>query len=75
VIKVGEGSTPECPGSAENPEAEPGNLCVYETVNIGETKLQVSNSIAGGLFGATLFSGIPDESDYEFDGTWAVTAK
>jgi hypothetical protein len=29
-MEQGEKTTPECPGSVEEPSAEPGNLCVYE---------------------------------------------
>jgi hypothetical protein len=31
IFEAGEASTPNCPGSAEEPKAEPGFLCVYTT--------------------------------------------
>jgi hypothetical protein len=73
VIEVGEGPTAECPGSAEDPQAAPGNLCVYEERNEGTT-LEAFVETGDGRLGAVLFSNIPDNTDYEFDGSWAVTA-
>jgi hypothetical protein len=74
LIKISDPSTPQCPGEVENPQAAPGNLCVYEERNDSGTPLEVINEIADGRFGAVLFADIPDNTDYEFEGTWAVTA-
>jgi len=35
VLAVGEGETTECPGTVSNPEAVPGNLCIYSTARAG----------------------------------------
>jgi len=74
VIKVGGTATVPCPGSAESPKAEPGNLCVYETEKVGGTELEAQNLVAGGRFGAVLSSFVAENNAYHFAGTWAVTA-
>jgi hypothetical protein len=74
VIEVGDPSTPACPGDVDNPQAAPGNLCVYEQRNDSATELEVFNEISDGRFGAVLFADLADNTDYEFEGTWAVTA-
>ncbi len=74
VIGVSAKATSACPGSAKDPRAEPGNLCVYETRDEGELELTASNDIAGGKFGAVLSAKVPSEADFEFAGTWAVSA-
>jgi hypothetical protein len=74
VIPIGGGGTPACPGSSANPQAAPGQLCVYQTRNDSGTTLELFNEIEGGRFGAVLFADLPDNTDFEFEGTWAVTA-
>ena len=74
VIDIGGGMTAECPGTSADPQAAPGNLCVYQTRNDSGTSVGAFNVIAGGLFGAVLFADLPDNTNFEFDGTWAVTA-
>jgi hypothetical protein len=75
VIPIGGGGTAACPGSSADPQAAPGQLCVYQTRNDSGTPLVVFNQIAGGRFGAVLFASVVGPStDFEFDGTWAVTA-
>ncbi len=74
VIGVGAKATTACPGSSKDPRAEPGNLCVYETQDEGELELNASNEIAGGRYGAVLSAKVPAETDFDFAGTWAVSA-
>lgn len=74
VIDVGGAATSTCPGSAANPQAAPGQLCVYQTANISQTPLLAFNSIAGGRFGVQLLSPVSANVSYDFAGTWAVTA-
>jgi hypothetical protein len=74
VIAVGGASTAACPGTAANPQAAPGNLCVYQTRNDGNQAFSVINNVQGGRFGPSLFFPIAANADYEFEGTWAVTA-
>jgi hypothetical protein len=74
VIDIGGGMTEKCPGTSANPQAAPGQLCVYQVRNDSGTPVQALNQIEGGLFGAVLFASVPDNTNFEFDGTWAVTA-
>lgn len=74
LIEEGEGPTADCPGSPGDPQAAPGNLCVYEARNDSATKLNVLESETGGKLGALLFADIPENTNFEFDGSWAVTA-
>jgi collagen triple helix repeat protein len=74
--QVGAEPTEECPGSATNPQAAPGNLCVYAKALGGS-----ASKTPVGDFVIDLTSGIT----YEFElaggafgfgrGTWAVTPK
>jgi hypothetical protein len=74
VIDIGGGGTTECPGTSADPQAAAGNLCVYQTRNDSGNTVGAFNEIEGGLFGAVLFSSVPDNTDFQFNGTWAVTA-
>ncbi len=74
VIAVAGAPTAQCPGTAENPLAAPGSLCVYQTRNDSSTPLQAEPEIAKGHYGAVLFAAVTAGSDFEFNGTWAVTA-
>jgi hypothetical protein len=82
LIQMGAASTTECPGSTPNPEAAPGNLCLYE--NRHENVLRGSDCAdAGGnaapcgtatRFGASVFIEAEAASSFFVEGTWAVTA-
>ncbi len=68
-LKEGEGKTVECPGTAAEPKAEKGFLCLY-TVEENEQHLSGSTASAFGaqlIFGGE-FAGLPT------GGSWAVTA-
>src|SRR5213078_79225 len=43
VIPVGGPPTGACPGTAENPSAAGGNLCIYETKLVGTTGFGLSD--------------------------------
>jgi hypothetical protein len=72
--QASKGEVPECPGtSAANPEAEPGNLCLYEEV--------LQNLEPPTLFGVEPRSGsqlsfevLDIENPARTSGVWAVTA-
>jgi hypothetical protein len=72
----------ECLGSKEVPTAEPGNLCVYASLeaNVGSFNGLISNpGVPGqeetaGTTGATLGVFVLGEGNIEAGGTWAVTA-
>jgi hypothetical protein len=82
LIQEGGASTTECPGSATNPRAAPGNLCLYE--NFHENVRPGSDCASGGgrgnpcgtatRFGATVFIEAEGENSFFTEGTWAVTA-
>jgi hypothetical protein len=74
VIAIGGGPTANCPGTSANPQAAPGNLCVYQTRNDSSDSLSANNEIEDGRLGALLFASVSDNSDFQFNGTWAVTA-
>jgi S-layer homology domain len=64
--------TAECPGSVGTPLAAPGFLCFYandDQTNV--TGLDTRTTLFGARFFAT---GVPADSNYEVEGTWAVTA-
>lgn len=71
-----EGNVANCPGTPLNPEAKPGNLCVYEAfINEGF----FSSFLTEGSekpFGARLqFAGFGSGSNPLAKGSWAVTAE
>jgi hypothetical protein len=73
-LKEGEGETAECPGTAKDPEAAPGELCVY---TLQESEIQYIAG-AGGfpavtVAGAGLFFQVKP-GGVAF-GTFAVTAE
>ena len=74
VIDVGGQSSAECPGSASDPQAMPGHVCVYQSRNDSGTALGAANDVADGRFGTLLFADMNDNTDFQFDGTWAATA-
>ncbi len=82
LISSGGAPTPSCPGSADDPQAAPGHLCVYERIN-SNTSFQCPVRVtAPGLVCAT--QGDPfgagvgissSEAGLSYSvGTWAVTA-
>jgi hypothetical protein len=80
LVKVGTQSPGECTGTANDPQAAPGHLCVYESY--------VSNTVARGItgpgfddtasrFGFTAFANHTQQTItplFGFRATWAVTA-
>jgi hypothetical protein len=75
-----------CPGSASDPKAEPGYLCVYPGYSFN-----ITNSVLNGWYGASngsstcdndgcrngimVYADVADPSEYaEISGSWAVTA-
>jgi hypothetical protein len=70
IIDVSGAATTACPGSATNPQATAGNLCVYQSRNDGGLTFQVTDA---NRFGAAFYFPIATSTSYEFEGTWAVT--
>jgi len=80
-IASGGPAVPECPGTAENPQANPGHLCVYEAVSAGTTGTFLCNPVQGTCNdGVTRFGGYVRTdatgtgAGTRTTGTWAVTA-
>jgi hypothetical protein len=74
-------STAACPGSAANPEAAPGNLCVYQALRsnvssdcIAELTSAPSNCNLSDKFGTGVFTTAAAAGRVENRGSWAVTA-
>jgi hypothetical protein len=73
LIAVGAPSTEACPGSAENPTAKAGDLCLYgEREDLGIE--YENNTGAHGHFGFFTYSTAAKGDNFEYYGTWAVTA-
>jgi Collagen triple helix repeat (20 copies) len=69
--------TPECPGSVSNPEAVPGQVCIYakEVKNASgpfNNIISISQDLTSGIIAEFL---IETEGEGWGSGTWAVTAK
>ena len=73
-IKVGGSATAECPGSISTPLAAPGNLCIYEGRDDNGFPTGALLEPNTKRFGALLFVNATASSDYEVEGTYAVTA-
>ena len=77
-------TTTECSGSASEPTAEKGNLCIYEKENFLSPKLELALLAGGtgseGVAAAGTFLDFKTEGEGQFGvlasakGTWAVTA-
>jgi hypothetical protein len=79
-LEAGASSTAECPGSAVEPKAAEGNLCVYFGAGREATHLEIFNpghagTLEGGAAtsGAALWVGVANVGAWG-QGTWAVTA-
>ncbi len=73
TVKEGETPSSQCPGTAQAPAAEPGNLCIFvtNTLNVhGGGPESVIPRVDG--FALTAFS--QEKGPILFEGTWAVTA-
>jgi hypothetical protein len=79
---VPSGSTPPagCPGTASNPQADPGFLCVYENSNVGTTNTVICNPVSNtcgvpaSRFGGYLRTdSTGTAASTRTVGTWAVT--
>ena len=85
VIPDGGASTAACPGTATDPEAAPGNLCIYvgATSNVGAAPGAIGVFTGDGVdccpntdrYGAVLYATSVTQANpmYAY-GTWAVTA-
>lgn len=85
VIEEGGASTAACPGTATDPEAAPGNLCIYvgSTGNVGTDPDDIGVFTGDGVdccpntdrYGAVLYAtSVTQANEMHAYGTWAVTA-
>jgi hypothetical protein len=77
--QAGSAPTPSCPGSATNPKAAPGNLCVYESISSNRGAVQIFTGTTGSYPAASKWGAgvwlIPAAAGNAYSyGTWAVTA-
>jgi hypothetical protein len=69
-----------CPGSADDPQAQPGQLCIYEGAQENRDVLALTNPVGGvdgtaSRFGVDVFTRPTDTTERAIsEGTWAVTA-
>jgi hypothetical protein len=79
LVLAGAEPPTQCPGSAAAPAAAPGNLCVYEAVDVnatGQALVDPSTNLLGeaSRYGATVQAVSSDVGYFVSTGTWAVTA-
>jgi hypothetical protein len=72
-LKSTEKETPECPGTAEEPRAGPGQLCVYAQSELSVPTLNVASK-SYGAYVVELFPGGAEPGGVAV-GSWAVTAE
>lgn len=74
------GSDPKCPGTPTNPQATPGNVCVYEARSINLSSVQTNETVgtfAGSTaarFGFKVLAVAAAAGFMTVEGSWAVTA-
>ncbi|HEY0277389.1 MAG TPA: hypothetical protein VGC32_03880 [Solirubrobacterales bacterium] len=77
IVLAGESASTECPGSAAEPAAAPGNLCIYET-EVQNTTSEIPSTIQTPVHSAGVVLEFQTKSPATFSwgrGSWAVTAK
>ncbi|MDX6645485.1 MAG: hypothetical protein QOK40_1212 [Miltoncostaeaceae bacterium] len=79
LVPAGGVAPTQCPGSATAPAAAPGNLCVYESVDVnatGQALVDPATNLLGeaSRYGATVQAVSSDVGYFVSTGTWAVTA-
>jgi hypothetical protein len=79
IIKAGAASTAACPGSVSDPQASPGNFCLYEKVADNVSFLGVGDPTTdtGGAFsrfGGNVNLDATAAGLFDGEGSWAVTA-
>jgi hypothetical protein len=79
VILKGETPPAECPGTAADPQAQPGNLCVYEGDDTNRASVDVRDETTGvdgktNPYGVGVWEKSTAIGESISGGTWAVTA-
>jgi hypothetical protein len=76
-VPLGQQPPPQCPGSAANPQAIAGALCVFESTaaNVtGQTIVNESGVAGANTFGAAVAVSAAGAGATESQGSWAATA-
>jgi len=73
-VNLGAVAPPECPGSGANPQAQAGNLCLYETFNNNVTAVRGVQAVSDPKSGAEVFIHSAAAGSYYTFGSWAVTS-
>jgi hypothetical protein len=76
-VPMGGPSTAACPGTAANPSATGGNLCIYELTIVGATGMALpsgANPVTVTRFGVPGVLATGNPTDYIARAAWAVTA-
>lgn len=71
IVRVKGPSTASCPGSTEKPAAAAGKLCLYSERETGG--LEAENNTAP-HFGFFTFTETEKGENFQYEGTWALTA-
>jgi hypothetical protein len=72
---IADGAIPpaQCPGTAANPQAAPGHLCVYESGNHNNNLVEIGSGSDKYGFGVLVYASTGVSSEWSI-GSWAVTA-
>jgi hypothetical protein len=80
-IPVGGVAPAACPGTAAEPKAAPGHLCIYEGVASNVAFESFEDPVTGGTgsttrtFGEEVVGFSAAAGDYDSSGSWALTAR
>ena len=79
-IAYGASAPTACRGTPSDPQADPGHLCVYESVPASNSSGRVFDPLSGAdntanKFGAGVTATSDGAGDFRVRGTWAVTAR
>jgi len=73
-LAPGAAPTTQCPGSLADPQAAAGQLCFYAGIQTGATGLTLISGDPTTLGAHYFATGVATGTNYEVDGSWAVTA-
>lgn len=73
-IRYGQPPPSACPGTAGYPQAQPGNLCVYEGANHENDYVEIGSESDEFGFGLLMTKESADTERFWSIGSWAVTA-
>jgi len=79
-VESGTATPDACPGTATDPQAMPGHLCIYESVPASNSTGRAFDPLSGAddtanRYGGGVAATAKAVGDFRVRGTWAVTAK